>query len=461
MLLTTLVSSAWLLLIGGARVASAIELNIDDDASIKKAASTIVYDMMLEYKGNLSGQTPGLLPGPPPTPLVLDAGYFWWEAGAMFGSLLDYWYYTGDSTYNAVVKQALIHQAGDNNDYLPQNQSLGMGNDDQGFWGMSAMTAAEFNFENPDADQPQWLALAQAVFHTQAERLDPKTCGGGLHWQAYSYLNGYSYKNSISNGCFFNIGSRLALYTKNETYAKYATESWEWMESVGFIGKDYSVYDGGDQKDNCTDINRVTFSYNAGIFLLGASTMYNYTDGSAIWKGRVEKLLARTIEVFFPNGIATELCENGLSCTIDMYAQKAFLTRWMAASTKVAPFIYDDVMKAMRTSAAAAALQCSGGETGRVCGLSWSKKAAYDGTKGVGQQMAALEVIQSLLIKEARNIVSNSTGGTSVGNPDAGNNEVDYSVMTPATTGGKVGAGILTVVVVGLVVGMFGFMAID
>ncbi|OBT57939.1 hypothetical protein VE04_02485 [Pseudogymnoascus sp. 24MN13] len=442
MLLTTLVSTAWLLL-GGARVASAIELNIDDDESIKNAASTIVYDMMLEYKGNLSGQTPGLLPGPPPTLLVLNAGYFWWEAGAMFGSLLDYWYYTGDDSYNAVIKQALIHQSGDHFDYLPQNQSLGMGNDDQGFWGITRA-----------ADEQHWLALAQAVFHTQAERLDPTTCGGGLHWQAYSYLNGYSYKNSISNGCFFNIGARLALYTKNATYAKYASETWDWMSGVGFLDKDYNIFDGGDQKDNCTEINKVPFSYNAGIFLLGAATMYNYTDGSAIWKDRVEKLLARTSEVFFPNGIAFELaCETDLSCSVDMYAQKAFLTRWMAASTKVAPFIYDTVMKPLRTSAAAAALQCSGAAD--------RKKAAWDGTHGVGQQMAALEVIQSLLIKNARNIVSNSTGGTSVGDPNAGNDVVDYAKMTPATTGGKVGAGILTVVVVGLVVGMFGFMAID
>ncbi|KFY46683.1 hypothetical protein V494_00374 [Pseudogymnoascus sp. VKM F-4513 (FW-928)] len=186
MLLTTLVTSAWLFL-GGARVANAIDLDIDSDESIKKAASMIVYDMMLEYKGNLSGQTPGLLPGPPPTPLVLDAGYFWWEAGAMFGSLLDYWYYTGDSSYNPEIKQALIHQAGDHNDYLPQNhqhRDHRANRPTTGFWGMSAMTAAEFNFENPPPDQPQWLALAQAVFHTQAERLDPKTCGGGLHWQA-------------------------------------------------------------------------------------------------------------------------------------------------------------------------------------------------------------------------------------------------------------------------------------
>ena len=35
---------------------------------------------------------------------------------------------------------------------------------------MSAMTAAENNFPNPPSDEPQWLALAQAVFNTQAAK---------------------------------------------------------------------------------------------------------------------------------------------------------------------------------------------------------------------------------------------------------------------------------------------------
>jgi mannan endo-1,6-alpha-mannosidase len=95
-------------------------------------ASTIAYDMMSYYKGNLTGQTPGELPGPPPTPAVTNDGYFWWETGAMFGSLIDYWYYTGDSTYNIVVSQGMLFQTGPNDDYLPQNQTNGMGNDDQG-----------------------------------------------------------------------------------------------------------------------------------------------------------------------------------------------------------------------------------------------------------------------------------------------------------------------------------------
>ena len=46
------------------------------------------------------------------------------------------------------------------------------------------------------------------------------------------------------------------------------------------------------------------------------------------------------INVFFPNGIGYEVtCEAApIYCTIDMLSYKAYLVRWMAAATKVAPF---------------------------------------------------------------------------------------------------------------------------
>lgn len=68
---------------------------------------------MTYYTGNQTGQVPGLLPQP----------YYWWEAGAMFGQLIHYWNLTGDTTYNDVVKQALLFQTGSENNYMPQNQS--------------------------------------------------------------------------------------------------------------------------------------------------------------------------------------------------------------------------------------------------------------------------------------------------------------------------------------------------
>ena len=41
----------------------------------------------------------------------------------MFGQMVEYWYYTGDDTYNDVVMQALLAQVGPDNDYMPPNQT--------------------------------------------------------------------------------------------------------------------------------------------------------------------------------------------------------------------------------------------------------------------------------------------------------------------------------------------------
>lgn len=115
----------------------------------------------------------------------------------MWGTLIDYWRLTGDETYNDEIAQALLWQTGPNRDFMPLNVTASLGNDDQGFWGMSAMLAAESGFPNPPPDQPQWLALAQAVFNTQAspDRHDD-TCNGGIRWQIPFANNGYDYKNS-------------------------------------------------------------------------------------------------------------------------------------------------------------------------------------------------------------------------------------------------------------------------
>ena len=232
---------------------------------------------MTYYKGNLSGQTPGILPGPPPA-----GDYYWWEGGALWGTLVDYWYYTGDSTYNDQVQDCLVFQAGaPQNSYMPPNWTASLGNDDQGFWGLSALLAAETNFQNPPADDPQWLALAQAVFNTQAERWDTQYCNGGLRWQIPFSNNGYNYKNSISNGILFNLGARLARYTGNNTYSDWATKVWDWTVNVGYINSDYSIYDGAHVEENCTDINKAQFSYTAAAYIQGAGFMYNYVSSRA------------------------------------------------------------------------------------------------------------------------------------------------------------------------------------
>ncbi|PBP16871.1 glycosyl hydrolase family 76 [Diplocarpon rosae] len=453
-------AAAAVLLIGYLGGGSAIQVDLTNPASIKDTAATLAYDMMSYYKGNHSGGIIGVLPGPPPNP---PDGYYWWESGAMWGTLIDYWHYTGDTSYNDVVAAGIQAQVGENLDMMPRNWSQSMGNDDQGFWGMTAMSAAETNFQNPLNGSPGWLALAQAVFNTQARRPDD-TCGGGLRWQVYPYLTGYDYKNSIANGCFFNIAARLARYTENNTYYEHAVSTWDWITNIGFIDKDYNVYDGGHIEYNCTDINHVQFSYNIAVWLLGAANMYNYTNGSSVWENRVSLLLNSTFNTFFPNDIAYEIaCEPKLTCTTDMYSFKAFVTRWLAATSVVAPFTRDLIMPKLLASATAAAKQCSGPPLGRTCGLSWPKGEIWDGTSGVGQQMAAMSAlfVNLLPLQEITAPVTNATGGTSVGNPDAGaHSVVDLTGLEPPSSSDRVGAGIFTAILLLWITGMFGWMSL-
>lgn len=222
--------------------------------------------MMSYYTGDQPGDVPGNLPDP----------YYWWEAGAMFGALIDYWFYTGDDTYNDIVTQGMMHQAFSTEDFMPLNQSRTEGNDDQAFWAIASLQAAERKFPDPPEDKPQWLALAQAVFNEQAERWHKDTCGGGLKWQIFKYNNGYNYKNTISNACFFDIGARLARYTTNETYADWAEKTWDWMEAIGLFNEKYHFYDGADDVHNCTKKDHMQWTYNAGVALHGAAHMYNY-----------------------------------------------------------------------------------------------------------------------------------------------------------------------------------------
>ncbi len=123
----------------------------------------------------------------------------------------------------------------------------------------------------------------------------------------------------------------------------------------------------------------------------------------------------------------------------------------MAATTKVAPWTHETIMPYLQTSAQAAAATCTGGDSGTMCGMRWWQ-GAYDGATGVGEQMSALEVIQSNLIDLVPGPVGNGTGGISVGDPTAGTGGSIEQPLRPVTTGDKAGAGFLTALLLSLTV---------
>lgn len=336
----------------------------------------------------------------------------------MFGTLVDYWSLTKDETYTDMISAAMVHQAGDDKDFMPINQTRVLGNDDQGFWALAAMSAAENRFPDPPPSQPQWLALAQAAFNEYAMRWDAQTCGGGLRWQIFTFNNGFNYKNSISNGCFFNIAARLARFTGNATYAEWATRVFDWEQRVGFITPEYRIYDGAGVEQNCTKPDLIQWSYNAGIYMHGAAVMYNVTGGGQEWRAHLDGIWNMTRTTFFSSNsvLIEQACEASGLCDQDQRSFKGYLARWMAATALVAPYTFDTILPLLQANAAAAAAACT--DAG-ACGFKWTG-AGSDGAVGVGEQMNALSAIQYTLTKRDAAPATAGTGGTSRGNPDAG-----------------------------------------
>lgn len=356
---------------------------------------------MSYYKGNLSA------------PDSINMGdlqdpFYWWTAGALWGAMLDYYHFTNDSTYNDVVIQALLAPTnlGAQHAYMPPEHAFEEGNDDLFFWGSATLAAAERNFPQPNTTLPSWLDLGANVFNQLAGRWTTQHCGGGLLWQIYaSNPNGLTYKNSISNGGFFQIAARMARATGNDTYLDWAEKVWDWSMDVGFIDHEsYHVYDGAGIDTNCTKTNPASFTYTSGIYLYGAAIMANYTKKPE-WKQRTEQLLDGAGWFFTPPNSTAKImyegaCETVGRCDVDMTTFKGYLARFMWQSTLMVPSLRSKVESLLVPSAQAAAATCTGGPSGRACGQKWYV-GEYDGIPGLGQEMCALETIQGLLVDGA------------------------------------------------------------
>jgi mannan endo-1,6-alpha-mannosidase len=133
----------------------------------------------------------------------------------------------------------------------------------------------------------------------------------------------------------------------------------------------------------------------------------------------------------------------------------------MAVTTQLVPALADTIWPYLEATAKGAAGQCDG-EGGTTCGYHWST-STWDGTSGLGQQMAALAAVGTPMIK-ARNLpppLTLKTGATSkvdlntASNGDD-NNIAAWAAKRPITTADRAGAWITTLVILALTAG-FGY----
>lgn len=268
------------------------------------------------------------------------------------------------------------------------------------------MSAAEYGFPQPPAPYPSWRQICDNVFNDYVKRwaFDSDTCGGGLRWQFTPENAGHDYKNAISNGGFFQLAARLGRMTGNKTYVDWAEKIWDWTSAVGLIDDKYNVFDGTDLKINCTEINHNQWTYNVAIYLYGAAMMQNHTKASKKWVRRTSGLLGAASAFFspFPNATNTmyeALCERQSVCNVDQLSMKAYLSRWLAGTSLLAPYTAGRIGELLRASAIGASTACTSGAYGNTCGAKWYING-WDGTSGLGQQMSAMEVMYALLVNK-------------------------------------------------------------
>ncbi|TAQ86479.1 hypothetical protein B7494_g5193 [Chlorociboria aeruginascens] len=301
----SLTASLVTILAGGLHVTSALSLDATNTTSIQACSKAVASNLLKSWYtfDNTDHSQVGIFN------LV---SWEWWLSGGAWTAFQDYQSYTGDTEWQATTLAAIGEQAGPNYDFLPPWEFSSEANDDQAYWVFNALTALEYGFpilQCPSGQRPgncsnSYLKIANNAFNEYVARWESTgvtTCNGGLKWQFTDAVSGYYYKNTVSNGGFFQLAARLARYTGNSTYSTWANTVWDWTEGVGFINADYNVYDGaGDNNGaNCTVIDTDQWTYNIGSYMMGAASMYNYTNGSAKWSDRVGGLLNTSISNYF------------------------------------------------------------------------------------------------------------------------------------------------------------------
>ena len=180
----------------------------------------------------------------------------------------------------------------------------------------------------------------------------------------------------------------------------------------------------------------------------------------------------KALDVFFvwgkPDIMYEVACERDNKCNRDQRSFRAYLGRFMGLTVQMAPWTADYILPKLRATAVAAAKQCNGGSDGKTCGMRWTVDTC-DGSfdQGLlGQTLSAMEVVQNVLAIGASDPVTADTGGTSKGDPDAGQTGTNYTGMRdlktdPIKTSEKVGAATMTVLMTGVLGAFAWFMVTD
>jgi mannan endo-1,6-alpha-mannosidase len=131
-------------------------------------------------------------------------------------------------------------------------------------------------------------------------------------------------------------------------------------------------------------------------------------SNSQTWVTRTQNFFNHANSTFFQstnNGLTVyePICSSSTRCTNSQRAYKALLVRWMARTAMAAPFT---------TSAIQSILSAAGKTVAAACTQEGNSTCTVSGNMGLGEQMAALDLVQGLLVGGSGGIGS-GTGAAS------------------------------------------------
>ncbi|KAF7131455.1 hypothetical protein CNMCM5793_004680 [Aspergillus hiratsukae] len=381
---------AWAFIMMGKYV-STIEVDINEEQSIRSAAAIAVFNTMSSYTSNRTGEIPG------------NVGVSWWQSGVLMDILIQYWYFTGDTSNNPAVDQAMHYHQGENNDYFSDKWNIL--NDDHLAWGHAAMTAAEVDYPSIPSG-PDWNTLAEGVFYSQISRWDNISCKGGVRLGILLDQSRESFiKNAAVNGGLFHLAARLARFTGSSFYADWAGRIWDWSAKTQLLNTDEWWVNDAVHATICAVESKFGSLYNFGQYIRGTAYMYNATNGeNPQWKTRLDGLLERIFNNFFDYWrdepkvlVGHELYgSNGYE-----NIAKGLFAADLAFVTMLAPYTAAEIIPRLQASAIGAARQCSGGDNHTLCNIHWGRhrpQRVWDGAESMEEQMSATAVISASLI---------------------------------------------------------------
>jgi mannan endo-1,6-alpha-mannosidase len=172
-----------------------------------------------------------------------------------------------------------------------------------------------------------------------------------------------------------------------------------------------------------------------------------------VWKDRLQGYITHVEQVFFSEDSNYKImieyaCEMQHNCNKDQRSFKAYLSRWLAIAAQIAPFTTGQIMPLIQASSYGAMSACIQAADGVHCGRKWNI-SADDGERDIGNQMAAMSIVQSNLILKSP-ALADITTGISLDNPNKPT--IYYDATRVFTTGEKAGAWTFTALVLA---GMF------